>query len=105
MDVGAAVVSVDWVALASLWVAPTPEYVPLSNCMINRCINMSHDAEEVLHDELKNNSFSIQVDGSTDFTNTSYVVAFVRFVNDGEIQENHYCCKELPQRNKRAKYI
>jgi hypothetical protein len=49
---------------------------------------MPHDAEEVLCDELKNNSFSVQDDESTDFTNKSYVVAFVRFVNDGEIQEN-----------------
>jgi hypothetical protein len=58
--------------------------------------DMSHDAEEVLHDKLKNNSFSIEVDESTDFTNKSYVVAFVRFVNDCEIKENFVCCKELP---------
>jgi hypothetical protein len=38
---------------------------------------MSHDAEEVLRDKLKNNSFSIQIDESTDSTNKSYVVAFV----------------------------
>jgi hypothetical protein len=37
---------------------------------------------------------------STDFTNKSYVVAFVRFVNDGEIQENFFCCKELPEMRK-----
>jgi hypothetical protein len=24
----------------------------------------------------------------------------VSFVNDGEIQENSFCCKELPQKNK-----
>jgi hypothetical protein len=58
---------------------------------------MSHDAEEVLCDKLKNNSFSIQVDESPDVTNTIYVVAFVRFVNDGEIQEIFSCCKELPR--------
>jgi hypothetical protein len=26
-----------------------------------------------------------------------YVVAFVRFVNDREIQENFFSCKELPE--------
>jgi hypothetical protein len=31
----------------------------------------SHDAEVVWHDKLKNNSFSIQVDEATDFTNKS----------------------------------
>jgi hypothetical protein len=36
---------------------------------------------------LKNNNFSTQVDESTDFTNKSYVVVFVKFVNDDEIQE------------------
>jgi hypothetical protein len=54
------------------------EGAPLSNRTINRCIDdMLHDAEEVLRDELKNNSFYIQVDESTNFTNKSYVVAFV----------------------------
>jgi hypothetical protein len=56
----------------------------------------SYDAEGVLYNKLKNNSFSIQVDESTHFTNKSYVVAFVKFVNDGEIQENFLCFKELP---------
>jgi hypothetical protein len=48
-------------------------------------------------DKRKNNSFSIQVEGSTYFTNKSFVVAFVRFVNDDEIQENFFCYKELPE--------
>jgi hypothetical protein len=61
---------------------------------------MSRDAEEVLGDKLQNNSFSIQADESTDFTNRSYVVVFVRLANDGEIQENFFCCKELPQTSK-----
>jgi hypothetical protein len=46
------------------------------------------------------NSFSVQVDKSKDFTNKGYVVAFVRFVNDGEIQENFFCCKQLPKKSK-----
>jgi hypothetical protein len=61
---------------------------------------MSHDAEEILCDKLKNNNFSIQADESTDFTNKSYIVAFVRFANGGEIQENFFCCKEQPETSK-----
>jgi hypothetical protein len=50
------------------------ENVPLSNNKTNRCNNdVSHNAEDVLWDKLKNYSFSIQVDESTDFTNNIYV--------------------------------
>jgi hypothetical protein len=59
-----------------------------------------HIAEEILCDKLKNSSFSIQVDGSTDFTNKSYAVTFVTFINNGEIHENYICCKELPETSK-----
>jgi hypothetical protein len=56
------------------------ENVPFSNSTINRRAEyMSHDAEEDFCDKLKNNSFSIQVDESTNFTIKCYVVAFVRF--------------------------
>jgi hypothetical protein len=73
--------------------------------MINKHIgDMLHDAEEVLCDKLKNNSFSIQVDESTDFTNKSYDVSFVRFVNDGEIQENFMLYRAAPKKQ-RTRYI
>jgi hypothetical protein len=65
---------------------------------------MSHDAEEVFCDKLKHNSFSIQVDESTDFTNTCYVIAFVRFVNDGKIQEKFWISvnEEYPAIHRKA---
>jgi hypothetical protein len=54
-----------------------------------------------LRDKTEKQQFStIQVDESTDFNNKSYVVVFVRFVNDGEIQENFFCYKELPLTSK-----
>ena len=53
--------------------------------------DMEYDSEEVLCDILKNSSFSIQVDKSTDLTNKCYV--FERFVKEGEIYENFLCCK------------
>jgi hypothetical protein len=40
--------------------------------------------------KLQTNNFSIQVDKSTDFTNESYVVALIRFVNDIEIKDKFF---------------
>jgi protein involved in sex pheromone biosynthesis len=45
-------------------------------------------------------STSMQVDEPADFTGKSNIVSFVRFVNDGKIQENFFCCKELPKTSK-----
>ena len=77
------------------------ENVPLSDSTISRRIDdMAHDIEEVLCDKLENSIFSIQVDESTDITNKCHVIAFVRFVNEGKIQENFLCCKELSETSK-----
>jgi hypothetical protein len=77
------------------------EKIPISNSTISKHIDdMAHDAEEVLCNKLENNSFSIKVDESTDFTNKCHVVAFVRFVNYSKIQENFFCCKDLPETSK-----
>jgi hypothetical protein len=74
------------------------ENVPHSNSTINRHTDdMSHDAEEIFCDKLKNNSFSSEVYESTDFINKSHVIAFVTVVIDDEIQENFFRCKELPE--------
>lgn len=79
------------------------ENVPLSDSTISQCNDdMSHDTEEVLCNKLKNISFSIQVDESTDLTNKCHAAAFVRFINEGKIQENFFCCKELPKTSKRT---
>lgn len=56
---------------------------------------MSHYAEKVGYNKLKNNSFSLQIDESTHFTNKCHAIAFVRFVNDAEIQENFFCSNQL----------
>jgi hypothetical protein len=79
------------------------EKVSLSNSMISRRIDdMSHDAEAVLCSKLGNNSFSIQVGESTDFTNKCHAVAFVRFVNDGKIQENFSAAKSCSKQRPRC---
>jgi hypothetical protein len=52
------------------------EKVPLSRGRTSKCIDdLSRDAERVLCNKLKNNSFSIQVDESTDFTSKCHVLA------------------------------
>jgi hypothetical protein len=51
--------------------------------------------------KLKNKSFSIQADNSTDFTNESYVVVFLQFVNDNEIHENFFCGKMLSKTSRK----
>lgn len=58
-------------------------------------------AEKVFGDELKNRSFAIQAEESTDLIKKCYNVAFVRFVSRDEIQDNFFCCKELPESSKR----
>ena len=74
------------------------ENVLLSDSTVSRRIDdMSRDVEEVMCDKLKNSNFSIRVDESTAITNKCHVVDFVRFVIEGEIQENSFCCKELPK--------
>jgi hypothetical protein len=65
---------------------------------------MSRDAQEVFCNKLKHNSFCIQVDESTDFTNTCHVIAFVRFVSDGKIQEKFWISvkEEYPAIHRKA---
>jgi hypothetical protein len=72
------------------------ENVPLSKSTVSRYTGeLPHDAQEVLRYKLKNISFYIQVYDSPYSTNESYIVAFVRFANDGEIQEKFFCCRKL----------
>jgi hypothetical protein len=66
---------------------------------------MSHDAEDVLHDKLRNNIFSVQVDKPTDFTNKSYVAAFVRFINGNEIKENFFFAESCLKQAKGKIYL
>lgn len=65
---------------------------------------MSHHAEKVGYNKLKNNSFSLQVDESTDFTNKCHAIAFVGFVNDVETQENFSAAKNCVKQA-RTRYI
>jgi hypothetical protein len=61
---------------------------------------MSHDDEEHLCGKQKSNSFSIKVDDSTNFTHNCSVVAFEKFLNDDEIQENFSVTKRCLEHGK-----
>jgi hypothetical protein len=77
------------------------EIVLLSNSRLNRRIDdMPHEAEEVLCDKLNNNSSSTQVDEATHFTNSSYVVAFVRFVNMVKFKKFFSVAESCPKQAK-----
>jgi hypothetical protein len=72
--------------------------VPVSDNAISRRVDdMSQDTEDVLSEIQRNTHFALQVDESTDVTNVTQQLAFVRFENEGEIVENLFCCKELPE--------
>ena len=42
--------------------------------------------------------FTIQVDESTDISGKAQLIAFIRFVSDGKISDQFFCCKELKER-------
>ncbi len=54
----------------------------------------------VLSEILQNNNFALHVDESIDIIGKADLLAFVRFENEGEILENYFCCKELPETTK-----
>jgi hypothetical protein len=79
------------------------EKVLLSN---SSCIyDMSHDAEKVWCNKLKNNSFAIQLDESTDVTSKCHVMAFVKFVNGGEFKKTFSAAKSCPKQARAKIYF
>lgn len=75
--------------------------VPVSDNTISRRVDdMSHNISGILSEILQNTNFALQVDETTDITGKAQLLAFVRFENEGEILENYFCCKELPDTTK-----
>ena len=75
--------------------------VPVSDNTISRRVDdLSNNISGILSKILQNNNFALQVDESTDITGKAQLLAFVRFENEGEIMENYFCCKELPETTK-----
>ncbi len=75
--------------------------VPVSDSTISRRVDdLSNNISGILSEILQNNNFALQVDESADMTGKAQLLAFVRFENEGEIMENYFCCKELPENTK-----
>jgi hypothetical protein len=76
--------------------------IPLSDNTISRRIqHMSEDIESNINSKiLKHEMFGLQVDESTDISNNTQLLVFVRFIDDGAIVEDILCCKELPETTK-----
>jgi hypothetical protein len=61
--------------------------------------NISKDLDKQLFEKIKNNVFVLQVDEATDKHRQSYLLAYVRFIDDKDIREeilflrvfNHQC--------------
>ncbi|KAL7640530.1 UNVERIFIED_CONTAM: hypothetical protein RMT77_008805 [Armadillidium vulgare] len=70
--------------------------IPLSNDTIRRRIlDLSENIEENVQKKLKNSNFALTIDESTDISNTSQLLAFVRFIDGDEIINQFLCCKGL----------
>ncbi|KAL4083746.1 hypothetical protein QTP88_029062 [Uroleucon formosanum] len=70
--------------------------IPLSNDTVSRRISdISEDLNEQLFEKLKNNVFGLQVDEATDKHRQSYLLAYVRFIDDKDIREEILFCEPL----------
>ncbi|CAJ1099377.1 Hypothetical predicted protein [Octopus vulgaris] len=68
----------------------------LSNDTISRRIlEMSENVEDNVQKKLKNSNFALTMDESTDISNKSQLLAFVRFIDENEIINQFLCCKEM----------
>ena len=57
---------------------------------------MSNYIEANVTDKLKRCEFALQADESTDISGKAQLLAFIRFIHNGTIIEQFFCCKELP---------
>ncbi|XP_066482086.1 SCAN domain-containing protein 3-like [Tiliqua scincoides] len=70
--------------------------VPLSNDAISQRINdMAEDIGDQLICNLKGKEFAIQLNEATDSQEDTYLICYVRFVNEKKIVEDLLFCKEM----------
>ncbi|XP_014779908.1 zinc finger BED domain-containing protein 5 [Octopus bimaculoides] len=71
--------------------------IPLSNNIIHRKImDLSADIEEHVQNKLQNSKFALQVDESTDISNKTQLLTFIRFIDGNQITHQFFCCEEMP---------
>uniref|UniRef100_A0A8C3FIZ9 Uncharacterized protein n=1 Tax=Chrysemys picta bellii TaxID=8478 RepID=A0A8C3FIZ9_CHRPI len=76
------------------------DMVPLSNNTLSRRINdMSNNVETTIVHRVKNSPYyAIQLDESTDVANLAILLLFVRYVNEGLVEEDFLFCRPLEER-------
>ncbi len=75
--------------------------VPVSDNTISRRMDDLYNSIScILSEVLQNNNFALRVDESINITGKAQLLAFVRFEDEGEIMENYFCYKELPETTK-----
>lgn len=71
--------------------------VPLSNNTISRrIVEMADDVKNTLISRIKDSSFSLQLDESTDVAGLAVLIVFVRYQFGNSFQEDLLFCKPLP---------
>ena len=59
---------------------------------------MSADIQDTVVSSVKQSKvFTMLVDESTDISGKAKLLAFIRFVNDGKIDDQFFCCKEFKE--------
>uniref|UniRef100_A0A8C3HDY0 Uncharacterized protein n=1 Tax=Chrysemys picta bellii TaxID=8478 RepID=A0A8C3HDY0_CHRPI len=76
------------------------DMVPLSNNTLSQRINdMSNNIETTIVHRVKNSPYyAIQLDESTDVANLAILLLFVRYVNEGMVEEDLLFCRPLEER-------
>ncbi|CAL9691707.1 unnamed protein product [Knipowitschia caucasica] len=72
------------------------EQVPLSDGTIGRRISdMALDIKRQIIDAVKGGKYSLQLDESTDVSNTAQLLVFVRYIFEGKFSEEMLFCLQL----------
>ncbi len=70
--------------------------VPLSNDKVARCVHdIAKDIKSQLIDRINGKKYALQVDESTDVSNSAQLLAFIKYIFDGKLHEDMLFCSAL----------